>query len=160
MAIRYGRLEDLPVKVICPECRAENQLPDSLDRKTTYKCHACQTRFDRISRINFGKVAIVMLIIWWLVPVLVWASRPIITSSKGYSSQGYIGLLFLWSPVFLFPLVVLATAFFMWQGFLHRKFTGASPKGFRAYVCASIVGFSGFAAGIGLFIRYVVAATN
>src|SRR4030042_177295 len=138
MMIRYSSLEDLPVNVICPKCKAENHLPDSLNRKTTYKCYACKAELNCGSDTNFRKVAVVMLLAWWLVPVLVWASRPIITSSKGYSSQGYIGLLFLWSPVFLFPLLVLAAAFFMWQGFLHRKLTGASPKGFRAFIFASV----------------------
>ena len=148
------------MNVICPKCRAENHLPDSLNRKTTYKCHACQTEFDRISRTNFGKVAIVMLIAWWLVPVLVWVAPPIVHSAKENSLQYWIGGLFGWSPVFLFPLLLLATAFFIGEYFLHRKLTGVSPKGFRTFVCASIVGFSGCAAGIGLFIRYVVAATN
>lgn len=140
------------MNVICPKCRAENRLPDSLNRNTTYKCNACQTEFGRISRINFGKVAIVMLIIWWLVPVLVWASRPIIHSAE-ISFLEWIGGLFLWSPLYLLPLLLLVTAFFLWEGFPHKKFTGASPKGFRAFILASVLGFSGFAAGIALFVR-------
>ena len=104
-----------------------------------------------MSRIQFRKVAVGMLIAWWLVPGLVWASRPIIHSAEEYSFQAWIGQLFFYSPVFLFPLLVLATAFFLWEGFRHRKFTGVSPKGFRAFVCASIVGFCGCAAGLALF---------
>ncbi|MCX5995218.1 MAG: hypothetical protein NTV59_04390 [Chloroflexi bacterium] len=94
-----------------------------------------------------------MLIIWWLVPGLVWASRPIILSADEYTLQATIGTLMLgWTP-FLFPLLVIATVFFLWKGFRHRKLTGVSPKGFRAFVYTSIVGFCGCAAGIGLFVH-------
>ena len=148
------------MNVICPKCKTENHLPDLLNRNTTYRCNACQTKFDRISRTNFGKVALVMLIVWWLVPVLVWAAPPIVHSAKENSFQYLIGGLFGWSPLYLLPPLLLATTFLLWEGFQHRKFTGVGPKGFRAFIFTSVLGFSGFAAGIGLFIRYVVAATN
>jgi hypothetical protein len=141
------------VTVICPKCKVENCLPDPLDRKTTYKCYACKAELNCGSNYNFRKVAVVMLKAWWLVPVLVWAARPIVHSAKENSFQYWIGGLFGWSPVFLLPLLFLATAFFVGEYFLHRKCTGSSPKGFRAFVLASMLGFSGFAAGIALFVR-------
>jgi hypothetical protein len=103
-----------------------------------------------VNEIPFRKVAAVMLIVWWLVPGLVWASRPIIHSSQN-SFQEWIGGLFLWSPVFLIPLLAFATAFFLGEYFLQRKLTGISPQGFRAFVCSSIVGFCGCATGLALF---------
>ena len=104
-----------------------------------------------VTEIPFRKVAVGMLIVWWLVPGLIWASRPIILSADEYTLQAGIGTLMLgWTP-FLLPLLVIATVYFLWKGFRHKKFTGVSPKGFRRFVCASIVGFCGCAAGLALF---------
>jgi hypothetical protein len=104
-----------------------------------------------VNEIPFRKVAVGMLIIWWLVPGLVWASRPIVQSAAEDTLQATIGTFMgMWAP-FLLPLLALATAFFLGEYFLHKKLTGISPKGFRAFVCASVAGFCGCAAGIALF---------
>src|SRR4030042_3178273 len=137
MMIRYSSLEDLPVNVMCPKCKAENHLPDSLNRKTTYKCYACKAELNCGSNTNFRKVAVGMLIAWWLAPGLVWAARPMITSAEEYSFQAWIGQLSLCGGSFLpFP-TAMATIFLLWEGFRPRKLTGVSPKGFRAFVYAS-----------------------
>ena len=104
-----------------------------------------------MNEIPFRKVDVGMLIAWWLVPVLVWASRPIILSAVDYTPQATIGTFMLWWTPFLLPPLVIATVFFLRKGFRHRKLTGVSPKGFRAFVCASIAGFCGCVAGIALF---------
>lgn len=141
------------VIVVCPNCKAENRLADTLERNTVYQCYVCKTRFDRISTTNFKKVAACILLAWWAAPLLIWVSRPIGESAPAYSFQSYIATLFFWSTVFLLPLVVLATVFFLKEGFGHRKFTGVSPKGFRALVCASVLGCSACVVGITLFAR-------
>jgi hypothetical protein len=65
--------------------------------------------------------------------------------------QATIGTFMFGWTMFLSPLLVLATVFFLWKGFSHWRFTGVSPKGFRCFVCASIVGFCGCATGLALF---------
>lgn len=133
--------------------RVENRLPDILDRKAAYRCSVCKTRFGQISGTNFWKVAAVALVAWWILPVLVWVSRPVIESAAPYGYQEGLGHLFLSSPLFVLPLILLGTALFLWKGFRHMKFTGLSPKGFGYFVLASILGCSACVAGIALFVR-------
>jgi len=139
--------------VTCPRCRAENRLPDILDRKAAYRCSVCKTGFGQISGTNFKKVAFFSLIAWWTAPILVWISRPMIESAQAYSLQEWIGNLFLYSPLFVLPLIILGTVLFTFQGFRHMKFTGLSPKGFGYFVLASLLGCSTCVAGIVLFAR-------
>jgi len=110
-----------------------------------------QSGVQPVNEIPFRKVALVMLIIWWLVPGLIWAARPIILSADEYTLQATIGTFMFGWALFLSPLVLLATVLFLWKGFRNWKLTRVSPKGFRAFVCASIVGFCGCAAGLAMF---------
>jgi len=142
------------VNVICPKCKTENHLPDPINRHITYKCEVCENEFDRISNTNFRRVALVMLIAWWLVPGLVWASRPIILSADEYTLQATIGtFMFCWALFFLPPPVLLTTVLFLGKGFRLRKPTGVSPKGFRCFVCTSVLGFCGCATGLALYVH-------
>ena len=139
------------MKVICPKCKTENYLPDSHNRNATYKCHACKAELNCGSTTNFRKVAIWILIVWWLVPGLIWTARPIILSAVESSFQEWIGLLFWIAALYALPFLLLATAFFLWKGLRHWKFTGTSPKGFRIFVCMSAIGFCGCATGLALY---------
>ena len=118
----------------------------------TFEKSGRQAERQPMTEIPFRKVAIWMLIVWWLVPGLVWASRPIIHSSEN-SFQELIGQLFLWSPVVLFPVLLLATAFLLWEGFRYRRSTKGSPKEFRVIIYMSIAGFCGCVAGVALFVN-------
>ncbi len=90
---------------------------------------------------------------WWAVPILVWVSRPMIESAPPYSYQEGLGNLFLYSPLFLVPFIVLGTVIFLFEGFRHMKFTGVSPKGFGYFVLVSVLGCCTCVTGIALFVR-------
>jgi hypothetical protein len=128
--------------VMCPKCGAENRLPDSLDRRGTYRCHLCKTRFTRISRTNFRLVAALTLAAWWVVPPLLWAGRHMIESAPltPYINQEWFGNLFLFLPGLLLPWVIVATAYFLWQGFRHERFTGVWPRGYGTLLLVSVLG--------------------
>ena len=135
-----GLSEDKVVTVICPKCKAENDLPDTLDRKIRYRCNVCKKRLANISNTNFGMVAAFALIAWWAIPVLVWVS---VISARGASEYSDELALAYWG--FQVSLVIGVTAmamtvYFLQVGLRHRKSTGASPRGFRCFVLVSVLG--------------------
>ena len=139
--------------VICPKCKAKNCLPDDLDRKIAYGCSACKVKFTRISNINFWKVAVLILIAWCAPAAMFLVSRPVVESANEYSFQSYIGGLFGFVGMILPPFVLMATFFFLWEGFRHWKFTSVSPKGFWALACAVLLGFSSCFAAVWVMVR-------
>jgi len=135
--------------VMCPKCRAGNRLPDRLDRKNTYQCHLCETRFTRISNTNFRLVAILTLAAWWVVPPLLWTVRPIIA----LTGEEAFGTLLIYLPGLL-PWVIVATVYFLWQGLRHERFTGVSPKGLWPLLLVSVLGP---AVSIPVIVRFYVS---
>lgn|GEM_PF-3436899 len=119
--------------VICPKCKAENQLPDTLDRKTAYRCNVCKSKFTRISNVNFGEAAAWTLVAWLIVPALVWGSVPLIRGASEYSTEITLAELGFILALGIGIAAILMTIFHLKQGLMHKKFTRGSPQGFRRF---------------------------
>jgi hypothetical protein len=143
----------LAVRVICPKCKAKNCLPDDLDRNTAYQCGTCNAKLGGISSTHFRKAAVLVLIAWCAPAIMILAGVPLTQSAREYSLQSWIGGLLGWSGMILPPFVLLASVFFLLEGFRHWKSTSVSPKGFQALACAVLVGFSACFAAVWVMVR-------
>jgi uncharacterized protein (DUF983 family) len=127
------------VKVICPKCKAENQLPDMLDRKTIYKCDVCENRLTRISKTDYGKVAAFMVIAWLVIPIIVWIAVLLAKDVSEYSFEYFlVGNGFMLS-ILIGIINIFIIAFLLWRGLKHKRFTGFSPQSFQRFVFVSVL---------------------
>ena len=139
--------------VICPKCKAENQLSDDLNRKVVYRCGACQVRFTRISNTDFRKATFWTIVAWFVPAAMIMASRPVSESANAYSSQSYIGNFIGYAGIILPPPVLLATVFFLWQGFRHLNFIKKSPRHFWSFAFVTVLGFGSCFAAVWVTLR-------
>ena len=126
--------------VVCPKCGAVNELPDSLNRKTRYRCHACDKWLSGISNTNFGIVAALVLMAWWAVPALAWASAYYERYDPAVNEVFHLAWCFFALSIPIGVTALAITVYFLAAGLRHRKFAGVNPRGFRRFVLIAVLG--------------------
>ena len=99
------------MKVVCPKCKAENKLPDTLDRKSAYRCYACKKRFAAISSTDFGIVGGLLWMAWGVVPALAWASALIEKDTSSFVEDMAVALLVYSLAVAIGAIVIIVNFF-------------------------------------------------
>ncbi len=126
------------MKVICPKCRAENDVPSSVEEGTKYYCCGCNTRFPNVYKRSYWKYFAVSLLLWCLDSAVI-AILLYVIASPGYSRHGwYVSLLVVAAALFLIAALAVNIILVL-DARRVKEFVGVAPRGYNALIAMLIV---------------------
>lgn len=131
--------EDRLVTVVCPGCKAEKQLPDTVNRKVAYRYNVCKRRLTSISNTDFGRLSAFALMAWGTAAALVWVSVYLAPNTGPSSNELVVARMGFQLSFAIAVTTIAVTVYFLQKGLGHRKFVGVAPEGFRRFVLVSVL---------------------
>ena len=126
------------MKVLCPKCRTENDVPASVEGGMKYYCCGCNTRFPNVYKRSYWKYFAVSLLLWCLDSAVI-AILLYIIASPGYSRHGwYVSLLVVAAALFLIAALAVNIILVL-DARRVKEFVGAAPRGYLALIAMLII---------------------
>jgi hypothetical protein len=128
------------VKVICPKCRTENDVPSAVEEGMKYYCCGCNTRFPNVYKRSYWKYFAVSLLLWCLASAVIGILLYVV-ASPGYSRHTWdwpASLLMMLATLFLLAALVTNIIHILDAGRV-KKFVGVAPHGYIALIAMLIV---------------------